>query len=82
MTSKFLNFEHVGNSESGKTKVFSVQNKAGGVLGNIKYYAPWRRYCFIPEDGTLYDAACLSDIQNFITDLMKQRKKEQELNSK
>ena len=34
-------------------------------LGIVKWYAPWRRYCFFPADGSLFDAACIREIAEF-----------------
>jgi hypothetical protein len=45
-------------------------------LGEVKWYAPWRRYCFFPNQCTLYDASCLQEIVSHLDDLMKQRKKD------
>jgi hypothetical protein len=49
------------NSTLKKTPEFGV--KSGGMtLGKIKWYAPWRRLCFFPGPGSVYDAACLEEI--------------------
>jgi len=60
-----------------KTKVFAVVNKlSNDVLGYVKWYAPWRRYCFfINLAGLIFDAGCLADIQDFINNLMEERRK-------
>ncbi len=59
--------------DTGKTKVFQVGcNDA--YLGNIKWYAPWRRYTFFPENNTLFDSNCLNEITSFIDNEMKLRK--------
>jgi len=59
-----------------KTKVFEVRSKfSGGLLGLVKWYAPWRKYClFIDLPGLVFDAGCLADIQDFINKLMEERK--------
>jgi hypothetical protein len=59
-----------------KTKVFEVRNKLyGDLLGQVKWYAPWRKYCyFIDAPGLVFDAGCLSDIQDFINTLMAEWK--------
>lgn len=43
-------------------------------LGLIKWYAPWRRYCFFPHKDCLFDASCLGQIVNHLTVLMTKRK--------
>ena len=34
-------------------------------LGIVRWFSSWRRYCFFPSDGSLYDAACLHEIAHF-----------------
>ena len=43
-------------------------------LGLLKWYSPWRKYCFFPEDGTVFDARCLKQIAEWITELNKRHK--------
>jgi len=71
---KYLVFVEVESKT--KTKVFEVRNKlSGGILGFVKWYAPWRKYClFIDFPGLVFDASCLADIQDFINKLMAERK--------
>jgi len=60
-----------------KTKVFSVRNKLSyDILGYVKWYAPWRKYCFFCSLDLVFDAGCLADIQDFINRLMAERKGE------
>jgi hypothetical protein len=64
-----------------KTKHFDVRNKLSGCkLGTVKWYAPWRRYCFFIElPGLVFDAGCLADIQEFINRLMEEREANNEV---
>lgn len=58
-----------------KTSVWScMNNKSGATLGHIKWYAPWRQYCFFPAGETVFNAGCLDDINDFIKQLMELRK--------
>ena len=59
-----------------KTKTFLALNKnSGESLGAIKWYAPWRKYCFFVSDHELvFDASCLADIQDFLNKLMQEKK--------
>jgi len=61
-----------------KTKIFEVRNLYDELLGFIKWYAPWRKYCFIIygllPSKLVFDTDCLKDIQNFIDGLMAERK--------
>jgi len=71
---KYIRF--VEREPKPKTKVFSVESKNFDcLLGFVKWHAPWRRYCFFVEDGTFFDADCLRDIQDFINNLMIERRK-------
>lgn len=60
-------FKEIGESNSGKTKVWNVINTGGQfVLGSVKWWAPWRRYCFFPVAGTAYDKSCLREVADFL----------------
>jgi hypothetical protein len=73
--SKYLCFEEL--AEKPKTKQFAVKNTLGFVLGCVKWYAPWRKYCFFNAAVELvFDAGCLAEIKDFIDELMSERKKE------
>jgi hypothetical protein len=75
---KYIAFnEHFTDSK--KTKLFVVVNKSSITgIGCIKWYAPWRQYCFFPNEGTVYSAGCLDDISDFIGSLMAERKQKKE----
>ena len=48
------------------TKVWLV--RSGEVfLGEVKWWAHWRRYCFFPAQASLFDASCLEEIAGFCT---------------
>ena len=69
----YLNFIEL--EPKAKTKVFEVANKGHDTLGIVKWHAPWRRYVFIAsDDGVIFDASCLADLQYFICRLMLERK--------
>ena len=55
-----------------KTKKYILRSKDdGSVLGVVKWYASWRKYCFFPDSGLLvFCSRCLADIQDFINNLM------------
>jgi hypothetical protein len=71
---KYMSFVEMNSKTI--TKVFEVRNKlSGGLLGFVKWYAPWRKYCFfIDFPGLVFDAGCLADIQDFMNKLMTERK--------
>ena len=62
---KYLEF--VFREQLEKTKIYEVISKASGnSLGAIKWYGPWRQYCFFPYELTIWNDACLKDIQDFL----------------
>jgi hypothetical protein len=44
----------------------------GDTLGVIKWYGPWRQYCFYPEPGCVFNSDCLRDIAGFCFKLMQE----------
>jgi hypothetical protein len=58
-----------------RTDVYGVYNTQKTIkLGEIRWFAQWRRYAFYPNANTVFDAACLSVIRDFIHQLMEERK--------
>jgi hypothetical protein len=54
-------------SESGKTCIWKVTTVEGTqLLGEVRWYSPWRKYAFFPRAGTLYEQDCLRVIANMI----------------
>lgn len=37
----------------------------GRQIGVVKWYGPWRKYCFFPMAEAVYEQVCLRDIANF-----------------
>ncbi|MHB8276383.1 MAG: hypothetical protein ACYDIA_01850 [Candidatus Humimicrobiaceae bacterium] len=63
--SKYLDF--IEFKTDTKTKVFKVNSKrSGNCLAIIKWYSPWRQYCFYPMPQTIFNNTCLLDIVEFI----------------
>ena len=72
---RYLRFEMV--EKKPKTEVYvvsSLKEFDTEVLAKISWYGKWRRYVFCPSEGTLFDAACLGEVKEFIDNLMKERK--------
>lgn len=61
-----------------KTKAFAVHTIYGEkvLLGAIKWFSRWRKYCFFPEYSTVYEWKCLRDISDFIEEETKKYKKD------
>ena len=72
MISKYMEFDLVG--DTGKTEIWNVISKKNEfILGQIKWHGPWRQYCFFPSPHTVFNPACMSDIQKAIKILMEKR---------
>jgi hypothetical protein len=74
-----LIFAKLQDSPSALTEIYNViargeEGRLGAMLGQVKWYANWRRYCFFPIEDSLFDASCLKEIEDFITALMDARK--------
>jgi hypothetical protein len=72
--SEYLTFEEDDHYE-GKTKLLYVQSKRKiEILAVIKWYGPWRQYCFYPMPETIWNKGCMEDVQTVIKALMDERK--------
>lgn len=75
--SKYLEYFKAGHT--GKTEVYDVLSRSSGaVLGHIKWYGPWRQYCFFPSPQTIFNPDCLNHINGFIGEQMAERKRVKE----
>jgi hypothetical protein len=73
---KFLLINKQPRAKDAKTDTFNIQSVNGNsVLGTIKWYSHWRRYCFFPTEYTIFDSKCLKEITEFIDEQMNLRKK-------
>ena len=62
--SEYMDFRLI--EKKPKTNVYSVDSKSGGYqLGIVKWYGPWRQYCFVKDD-LIFSAGCLRDLATFI----------------
>ncbi len=74
MVSEFLHFETI--RDTGKTKFVAVMSRRqGNRLGMIHWYGPWRQYVMAPEPETVWNAGCLDDVNAFMRELMRERRK-------
>jgi len=60
---KYISFRVI--EEKPKTKVWGCFSKHGDKLGEVRWYAGWRQYCYFPEIGTIYSSGCSTDIAHF-----------------
>ena len=59
------------------TKVWNVGCDAER-LGQVRWFAQWRRYCFYPNTGTIFDGECLAELAAFCAEQTDLRKKDRE----
>jgi len=72
---KYLNFKHYPQKQGCKTSLYIVHSKSSdAVLGMIKWYGPWRQYCFFPVTDTIWSDECLEDVKIFTRDLNARHK--------
>lgn len=77
MKHKYLEFREIGKSASGKTKIISVVNEAtGSALGQIRWFAHWRKYTFSTLADTIFDGVCLMEIVAELDRLNREHKEE------
>ncbi len=64
---KFLRFEEEPNP-TGVTKRWAVYaDRDLTLLGHVRWYAPWRRYTYVSDDGpVIFDARCLREVVDFL----------------
>lgn len=74
---KYTRFVRQGTSKSGLTDIWDVVNPFRGNLktGEVRWHGAFRKYCFYPNDGFLFDAGCLKMIAAFL-DEMNTRKRD------
>ena len=54
-------------------------------IGVIKWYTPWRKFCFFPENNTVWDSQCISQVLSLVdlcNDRWKNQKKEKNNSTK
>lgn len=72
-------FTHISMIESSfvghKTKRWFISPKPnGGCIGEIKWFPRWRKYCFFPWPGSVYEETCLREIAGFCVDRTKEHR--------
>lgn len=51
-----------------KTLIYNIINNNNLKIGQIRWYGPWRKFCFYPDSDTIWDNKCLQDVLNIIND--------------
>lgn len=61
-------------SASGKTKTWLVKPNLGKAIGEIRWFAGWRKYSFQPYGSTIFEESCLRDIAAFLEQQTREHK--------
>ncbi len=69
----FIRFVSSGVRPGQKTERWDVEATDGGVLGEIKWFSRWRRYCFFPQPETVFEQVCMREIGEFIEERTRDR---------
>lgn len=78
--SKWIRFFETGASPSGKTAVWAVMTMSGDEqIGEVRWFARWRKYAFYPKAHTVFEEDCLRDIAAFCELVTQRRKLQQKL---
>lgn len=73
--SKWIDFVKLKRPSWRKTDIYQVVTKDGeSLLGQISWWAPWRKYTFQPNANCVFETQCLMDIMVFLNTLMEERK--------
>lgn len=71
--SKYMEFNKIG--DTGKTEIWDVISKSSQfILGKVKWYGPWRQYCFFPSPNCVFNRTCMDDIKKLMGELMAKRR--------
>ena len=72
---KWITIDYFGVTASGKTKIWTVRSTAGGsTLGEVRWFAPWRKYAFYVASGCLFEEDCLRDIADFVETVTREHR--------
>ena len=57
--------------ENKKTNIYYIypDSDTDVLLGRIKWYNHWRKYCFYAEDNIIWDTKCLNELITFLDNL-------------
>lgn len=63
----YIDFIDHGVPFGKKTHFWSVIPKSGGPeIGEVKWYGPWRKYCFLAIGSAVFEEVCLREIAEFV----------------
>lgn len=57
---------------------YVVNRRSGTTIGLIRWYGPWRAFCFFPEANTVWSCGCLADLHEALETIAQKHKEEGE----
>lgn len=64
-----ITFCYKGVPPNRKTSVWEIHNRYEyGLLGTVKWFGRWRKYCFFPAADCVFEEVCMREISQFIVD--------------
>lgn len=73
---KYLRFIKLERPPTKKTDIILIDSISHNItLGRIMWHAPWRQYCFFPDNNTLWNVGCMEDVYEVMV-ILKEEKKE------
>lgn len=70
MKTEYKHIYFVKVADKPKTSVWYCRSEiSNDLLGIVKWYSPWRQYCFYPEPNTIFNPSCHKDIDDFMRQL-------------
>jgi len=63
---KYLAVQELRPREGRKTKRWMLFSHRGALLGEVKWYGPWRQYIVEPNMGSVFNDGCLLDVAAFL----------------
>lgn len=61
-----------------KTAIYEIWHIENYPLGEIKWFASWRKFCFFPNKDTVWDMKCLVEILDLLNDINSKYKEDKE----
>jgi len=72
---EYIKIRPHGVSKTGRTRVWEVFDvKHSALCGYIQWYGGFRKYCFYPTDGSLYDSDFMTMVGEFLVEVNGQHR--------
>lgn len=75
ITSRPLGPYMTARSHPAMPDVWAIYARDGSVLGGIEWYARWRQFEFLPQQGAAFSWDCLKALSEFLVELNETKRK-------